>query len=156
MATKEQYEFYKLLYDEENAREKQLREQARNYLSLATLYSAFVIFGADKALPSISWPAKCAFIASIVFMAAAFVLSLWVLQASKYEAIASPSDVTNQFGEASMTNEEFFDNRIADLTVACERNISVDDRKAVYLGLSGYAVLIGIFLHAGFFILRSI
>jgi hypothetical protein len=44
VATPKQYEFFKLLFDEEIAREKKLVEQARNYLSLATLYSALLVY----------------------------------------------------------------------------------------------------------------
>jgi hypothetical protein len=73
MTTERQFNFYKFLYDEEIARGEQLRSQARHYLSLATLYSAFVIFFVEKVLPSAgdhqhSWPIftmKIVFIATI-------------------------------------------------------------------------------------------
>jgi hypothetical protein len=156
MATEKQYQFYKLLFDEENLREKQLREQARNYLSLATLYSAFVIFVTDKALSNMTLSMKLLVIAAIMSMGAAFILSLLVLQVANYEAITEPDDVTEQFGETPMKDEQFFDNRIGDFTVACNRNTKVNDKKAIYLEFAGYALVLGILLHAGFFVLRFV
>jgi hypothetical protein len=93
---------------------------------------------------------------AIVFIAAAFVLSLLVMQVSKYEAITDPNDVTEQFEDTPMDDELFFDNRIADLTVACERNTGVNNSKAIYLELAGYALVLGILLHAAFFLFKLI
>ena len=156
MATEKQYLFYKLLFDEESAREKQLREHAKTYLSLSTLYSAFVIFVADKSLGQIASTIKYVSVSSILFMAIAFSSSLLVTQVAKYEAITDPSDVTEQFGDTQMDDGVFFDNRIAAFTVACERNANVNNKKVVLLQIAGYSLLVGIFLHAGFFVLRII
>ena len=54
MATEKQLQFYKLLFDEESARGSKLRDQAKTYLSLATLYSAFVIYLSDKGMVQIN------------------------------------------------------------------------------------------------------
>ena len=48
VATKEQYAFFKSLYDEESERAKILAEHAKNNLGLATLYSAFILFVVEK------------------------------------------------------------------------------------------------------------
>jgi hypothetical protein len=150
MATEKQYSFYKLLFDEEFSREKQLRDQAKTYLSLSTLYSAFVV--AISAQGSIATYLKYAAVLAILFMALCFVFSLMVMQTANYEAITVPEYVTEQFGDEPMEDEEFFDFRIADFTAAYEQNSEVNDRKAIYLSVAGYALMIGIFLHAGFFV----
>jgi hypothetical protein len=163
MATERQYDFYKLLYDEESARGEQLRSQAKHYLSLATLYSAFVIFFVDKVLPAIEaehkqpssvLAMKIVFIATICAMAVSFLFSLLVIQVSTYEALTSPNDIIGQIEDKGVTDKEFFKIRIADITVAFDRNSAVNDRKANFLQCAGYALLAGILLHATFFIIR--
>ena len=71
MATEKQYAFFCTLHDEEVAREKQLNELARNYLSLSTLYSAFVLFVVDKLKPE-SRTTFALFIAAIACMLTCF------------------------------------------------------------------------------------
>jgi hypothetical protein len=164
MATERQYDFYKLLYDEENARLEQLRTQAKHYLSLATLYSAFVVFFVDKVLPAIEaenkqqpssvLAMKIIFIATICAMGASFLCSLLVIQVSTFEALTSPRDIIKQIEDREVTDKEFFNSRIADITVAFDRNSAVIDRKANVLQCAGYALLVGILLHATFFIVR--
>jgi hypothetical protein len=164
MTTERQYDFYKLLYDEEIARGEQLRSQAKHYLSLATLYSAFVIFFVDKVLPLIEaenkHPSsvvamKIVFLATICAMAASFLFSLLVVQVSTFEALTDPNDLIDQLkGNKAVTDKDFFDRRIADIAVAFERNTAVNDRKANFLQYAGYALLVGILLHATFFVIR--
>ena len=163
MATERQCDFYKLLYDEENARLEKLRTQAKHYLSLATLYSAFVVFFVDKVLPAIEaehkqpssvLAMKIIFIATICAMGSSFLCSLLVIQVSTFEALTSPRDIIKQIKDREVTDKEFFNSRIADITVAFDRNSAVIDRKANVLQCAGYALLVGILLHATFFIIR--
>jgi len=163
MATERQYDFYKLLYDEENARSEQLPSQAKHYLSLATLYSAFVIFFVEKVLPAIETEhkqpssilaMKIVFIATICAMAASFLFSLLVVQVSDFEALTTPKDIIVELKDKEVTDKEFFKDRIADIAVAFSRNSDVNDGKAIYLQCAGYALLAGIMLHATFFIIR--
>lgn len=154
MASEKQYQFFKSLYDEETARERQLHDQARNHLSLATLYSAFVLFVVDRLKPA-ALPEKLLFIFAIVCMLAAFVISLWATKVSDYEAVNDPRRVLDEFGNAPVSDEEFFDSRIADYVVAWERNSAVNDRKASRLKVAGYALLLGIMLQACYLALRA-
>jgi hypothetical protein len=154
MATLKQYEFFKSLYDEESDRTKQLRDLGKTYLSLATFYSAFVAFVFDKLKPE-TIVAKGIFMATIICMMAAFLLSIWGAMVSNFEALSDPNEVIEQFTEdVPMADEEFFDHRIADYTVAYERNSAVNDAKALHLTIAGFAVVLGIFLHACYLVLR--
>jgi hypothetical protein len=54
--SEKQYLFFKSLYDEETERTKQLYEHAKNYLSLAAFYSAFIVFAIQHLKPSAGRP----------------------------------------------------------------------------------------------------
>ena len=81
-------------------------------------------------------------------MLAAFLISLWATKVTDYEAVNDPRDVLEEFGDAPVSDEEFFDSRIAEYVVAWERNSAVNDRKASRLKVAGYALLLGITLQA--------
>jgi hypothetical protein len=154
MATLKQYEFFNSLYDEESARTDELHGYGKTYLSLATFYSAFVAFVVEKLRPDTT-ATKILFLATVVCMLGAFFISLWSMKVSNFEAVTTPRDVIDQFDEDEpMTDEEFFDNRIADYVVAYERNSVVNDRKARQVEIAGYAILMGIFLHACYITVR--
>jgi hypothetical protein len=154
MASEKQYQFFKSLYDEQTGRERQLQDSARGYLSLATIYSAFILFVVDKLRPD-TLAARALFVAAIACMLAAFLISLIATRVSDYEAINDPRSVLEEFGDAPLPDEEFFDSRIADYTVACERNAAVNDKKAARLKIAGYALLLGIVLQACYLVLKA-
>jgi hypothetical protein len=52
VATKEQFDFFKLLHDEETARYRDLIDRGKTYISLLTLYGAFLAFSLKDAVPS--------------------------------------------------------------------------------------------------------
>ena len=74
---------------------------------------------------------------------------------SDYEAVNDPRDVLDEFGDAPVSDEEFFDSRIADYVVAWERNSAVNDRKASRLKIAGYSLLLGITLQACYLALKA-
>jgi hypothetical protein len=154
MATEQQFAFFKSLYDEESKRAQELHDHAKNNLGLATLYSAFILFVVEKLRPDTAC-STAIFVSTVLCMLAAFLLSLWATQISIYEAVNEPADVLSEFGDIPPTDEEFFDNRIADYTVAYERDSLVNDRKAIQLLVARYFLLVGIALHACYFIVRT-
>jgi esterase/lipase superfamily enzyme len=153
MATEKQYAFFKYLYDEESARAKLLQEHAKIYLSLATLYSAFVLFVIEKLKPD-STLTRGVFIGTVIAMLTSFLLSLLATKVSTYEGVNHPREIIDGFGDSPVTDEEFFDDRLADFTIAWERDSQVNDKKAALISIAGYALLAGISLHACYFIIR--
>jgi hypothetical protein len=155
MATENQCAFFKSLYDEESQRANLLAEHAKNNLGLSTLYSAFMLFvlEKEKIFTSVS---KGLFIAAVVSMLAAFLLSLWATQIAIYEGVTDPSDIFKEYGDEPPTDEDFFDDRIVDYSVAYDRNSIVNDKKAGQLLFARYFLLIGVALHASYFIVRLI
>jgi hypothetical protein len=150
MASEKQYDFFKLLYDEESAREKQLNEGAKHLMSLATLYSAFAIYAVKDAQFD-RWD-KVGFGIAIGLMLVTFLAALMTLRVKTFEAITTPRRALKSFGKAPLSDAAFYDRRIADLVVATERNCKVNDRKARMLALAGSAAPLAIFAQAAFFI----
>jgi hypothetical protein len=151
MATKQQYDAFKLLFDEESDRERVLHDLSKLYISLVTFYSGFLIFVA-KDLPPKQIGHWLLFAAATVCLLLAFVLSISAASIASYEAINDPDDVIDSFGTKPPSDADFLDQRIADLTVACNRNSLVNDRKAIKLQLAGMLLLFGITLHAAYFL----
>jgi len=151
MATEKQVAFFQSLYDIERERTASLRETAKNYVSLSSLYSAFIIFVTEKLQPT-SVITKSLFGAAIITMLLAFLAALLVTQVATFEALTDPDEVINQFGVEPPTDADFFDNRIADYSVATQRNRIVNERKARYLAVAGYLILAGLAIHAAYFL----
>src|SRR5215813_2029361 len=146
MATKAQYEFFKLLFDEETTRYKDLIDRGKTYISLLTLYGAFLAFSIKDAAPEgrLLW----LFVALIVLFLAAFALAVTALNIQSYEGINEPDDVVS---ELPQRNAAFFDARIVDFSVASERNSKLNDRRATFLRLSGLFLLLGLVSHSVYF-----
>lgn len=89
-------------------------------------------------------------------MLIAFLLSILAIGIYRYEMINRPKEIFETFGDDPPTNEEFFDDRIVDLTVACERNSSRNDRRAKLLFLASIFMLLGLFLHGVYFLMRGL
>ena len=68
-------------------------------------------------------------------MLGGFLLSLSSIGVSNYEAINDPQDIIAGFGDTPPEDEDFFDDRIIDFTVAYQRNSAVNDTKATKLTL---------------------
>jgi hypothetical protein len=154
MATEKQFEFFKSLYEEEAERGKELHEHAKVNLGLTTLYSAFVIFVLEQKQFNTA-SSKAFFIATVLSLLLAFLLTLWSTQIAVYEAVTDLYRVIKaEYKNGSPSDHDFFDNRIVDYTVARGRNIVVNDRKAYGLLVARYFLLLGIALHACFFFLR--
>ena len=153
MATEKQYLFFKSVYDEETARQASLQDRAKYYLSIITVYSAFILFVAEKLKPT-TFTHKLVFVVAVGSMLAGFLFSLWSMKISAYETPSDPNEIIDGFQTAPPTDDDFFDDRIIDYAVAYERNSAVNDSKADQLTLAGYCMLVGLTAHALYVALR--
>ncbi len=151
MATEKQVEFFKLVHQMERDRTTGLRETAKTYINLSSIYSAFIIFVAEKLRP-VDVSAKMIFSATIVSMLLAFLFSILVVHVANYQGLTNLRRIIENFGDQPPTDDDFFDDRIVDYAVACQRNLTVNNQKARFLSASGYLILIGLALHAAFFL----
>lgn len=151
MATEKQAAYFSSIYVSENERTKSLREIAKVYIGLTSLYSAFLIFVTEKIRPS-GYVELAVYISCIIAFLAAFYCSLQVLQVASYERPSDPYRIIHNFADDPPEDDQFFDDRIVDLTVAANRNALVNDKKARYLSASGYLTLFGLAGHAAYFV----
>jgi len=138
MATKEQCDFFRSLYEEEERRYGQLEARAKLYLSVIAIFLATITLKLQDVQASVQllkvplWP----FILEAVLLASALIFVVFGVFIREYEGIADPEDVIESFGDEPPTNEAFFDDRIADYVVATVRNTEVNDRGGRYLLVS--------------------
>jgi hypothetical protein len=144
VASKEQYEFFRFLYEEEERRYAQLESRAKLYLSVVALFLASLAFkmeDAQKSVAILNVPWWLVLVEAVVLAAAlVFILSGALIR--NFEGVADPEDVIASFKDAPPTNEEFFDDRIADFAVATNRNTSTNDRAVRFLELAGVLLVI--------------
>lgn len=155
MATEKQFQFFQSLYLEETDRAKSLRDRGNSYLSLVTLYSAFVIFVAEKMRPTDNFE-RVLFSLTMGAMVTAFVVSLWANRIASFQIAIEPRDIITELGKSPPTDAEFFDDRILDYVLACEQNSKINDGKAEWLSIAGYCLLLAIALHACYFLFATI
>lgn len=153
MASEKQYDFFKYLFEQENARGDKLNEYGKNAIALVTGYSGFVLFVAENMKAALAgyWP-RFFFLSVIGFMLVALIAALWATRLAEYQVLNDPEAVVRQFGPAPMPDDVYFDNRIADATVATQWNSGVNNRKAQGLMVAGMLLVAGIFFHAAFFV----
>jgi len=154
MATEAQYAFFRSLYDEENARGLQLADKAKTNVGLFTLYSAFVLFVTEKFRPQ-ALSQLTVFGLAVLSLLLGLVLALYVLKVAVYEPINDPKRIiADEYGARAPTDAHFYESRIADFTVAYERNSAVNDRKARALEWSFYFLVGGFAFQAAYFMIK--
>lgn len=157
MATKEQYEAFKILFfDKEEQRATSLVDRGKTFISLATLYGAFITFTLEKINNKtiLSWSL---FSCAVASMLASFLLSIWAIGfLSQYEDVNHPENIIKDLGNAPPTNEDFFDDRIIDLTAACMHNRRYNDQRATLLMWATIFLLLGLFLHGVYFLIKGL
>jgi hypothetical protein len=153
MVSKEQYEFFVRLFDEESRRTASLNDRAKWYLSLTSLYSAAIIFISEKLRPY-STIQLFVLILSNAGMLLSFMLSLWAVRISAFEGITIPSIAIEQLQRDGFDQDKFYLNRIADFSIAAQRNSNLNDRQAKTLTIAGAIMLIGMLAHGVYFYMR--
>jgi hypothetical protein len=145
LASKNQYDVFKALYDDESARYKDLMDRAKTYISIITLLSGILVFKADElkvflsASPFVRWT----FVAGAALFILALLALLLGMRIRNYDAFADPSAVVDQYPEdAVMTDEEFFDNRIGELSLATTDNAGAHDALASGLAFSSWFLVL--------------
>lgn len=141
--TKEQFDFFKNQYEEENNRYSDLIKKGQIYLSLQTLLLSAVFFkikDLNEILDKIDFQDIMFLFFGIAILQVLISIFFNVLsmKVSKFERVNKLRDVLNEFTSNSMLDEQFFTNRIVDYTVATERNSDINDKSAKYLKISTY------------------
>jgi hypothetical protein len=163
MATKDQFDAFKFLFQWEDDRAKSLGESAKNYVALITLafgYLGFKLSDADFAkLLAVHLRGYPLGLILYGLMTALLLLSLVLTLVSlfirRYERITDP----NAFFVASVsrgdTVESFFDSMIVDMNVATERNSAVNNSRAYSLIAAALFLLGAIVIYGAIFCLYA-
>jgi len=145
LATQAQYDFFKDLYEEENARAQSLIDRGKIYLSIVSLFFGGVFLKLDWAIDhrnEIERGFGFYVIGTASFLIA-LVLVCLALQVLSYEALTDPEELIVQISGEQAADAEFRAARIADYTVASMRNSHQNDRRAVYLQVSLALIIVG-------------
>jgi len=141
------YKFFQALYDEETKRFAELESRARLYFSIASLYVGAISFKFDDVVrlvarvnlsPVLIVVDEALFIVAVLFCVLA-------MQVRKYERIADPDELLDEFeAEDDLFDEQFFEDRIIDYSVATQRNAAANNRVALRLAVSAFSILAGV------------
>lgn len=134
MATKDQYAFFRALYEDEEKTYVHLESRGRFYFTIISLFVVALVLKGPETKASAIWlgiPSWLLSAAAVVLMLA-LVLLLIAVRIRTYEAVADPEDVAKSLTDAT-TDDDFLADRIADLTVATNRNVVVNNRVASFL-----------------------
>lgn len=132
MATKEQYEFFRFLHEDEERTYLALEARTRFYFAVISLFLASLLFKTGEPRSSTGVFGMPWWVLALVatVLAASVVLVVLAARIQTYEGVADPEQVISTFRTAQPKDSDFFDDRIADLAVATNRNAAVNDRVA--------------------------
>ena len=141
----EQYEFFKYLYEEENAREETLTTRSQIYLGICTFFLGGIAWKSGELYGEIGAWSVIGVFAAISF-GVAVIFNLLALRIREYEV---PGDLqailTDEFPDDGFPEgDEFHLNRLVDFAVATEENASVNNRKSDNLQYGLLAILAGL------------
>ena len=143
MATEAQYKIFKELYDEETKRYSDLDNKGKLYITIVTFYLGAIAFkfrDVSEFTNSVSF-AKWFYLVIASMLVAALVFTVYSLRVRTSEGIADPEEIIANFGPVAPTNEEFFEDRIADLAAATNKNSRRNNQIADYLAAAGVLIL---------------
>jgi hypothetical protein len=155
MATNTQYEIFKAVYDEEVERYSALESRSKLYLTILTFYLGAIAFKIEDVMKFVSqfrvplW----------LYMSIALVLLLGLLltilatRIREFEGICDLEKVVDSFGAKPPTDEDFLDDRLADLVVATKRNSIQNDKIATCLQWASYMLFVAVLLQLFVFLL---
>jgi hypothetical protein len=147
MATEAQYQIFKELYDEESKRYSELDGKAKLYITIITFYLGAIAFKFKDVLEFTSPTsyAKWLYSAIALVLVAALLCTVNAMRVRVFEGICDPVKLIKEFGDTPPTDDDFRDDRIADLAVATNRNFAQNNKIASSLSwASGFILLAGI------------
>jgi hypothetical protein len=148
MATESQYEFFRLLYQEEDTRYEQLGTRAQVYMGIVTFFLGIIGFKVTdikQVAVQFSIPEFLLSLCGTTFLVA-LLLCVVAIRIRAYEGIADPEEIIDNFGDFAPTDADFFDDRIIDLAVATNLNFDQNERTANFLSWASVFLFIAIAL----------
>jgi hypothetical protein len=144
--TKDQYEFFRSLYDEEERTSLQLEGRAKVYLGIISAFLAALIVKADDAKHmASSLGVPWTFLLLEAFpMTIALVIVLWALRIREFEAVNDGPELIEGYGDDWPHDEQFYEDRVADYAVASSINRGLNNVTAGQLSVASWFMAGGI------------
>lgn len=135
MASREQYEFFKFLYEEEDRRSKELETRAQFYFAVISAFLATLLFNAAGIRNDISTLgiAPDMIIVETALLMGSLLLVVIAMMIRKHQRIAAGNDMLSRFGNTPLSEEAFFTMCIGDYNKAIQYNRKKNAKAASYL-----------------------
>ena len=149
--TKEQYEFYRALFDAEERTSLQLEGRAKVYLGIVSAFVAAMIVKASDAEATarslhIPWGLM---LLEALPMTIALALILWALRIRNFEAVNDGAQIISEYGDDWPTEEQFYGDRLVDYAFASSTNRTLNNKTALFLSWSSWFMASGIIYFLG-------
>jgi len=150
MASKDQYEFFRRLYEEEERTSLQLEGRAKVYLGIISAFLVTFFLKTDDAINSAS-KLKIPFpllLVEALFFSAALAFVLFALRIREFEAVNDGVRIIEEATNDGPTDEQFFEDRIVDYAFASSRNRQINNEtssalaRAAWLPIAGMIFLV--------------
>jgi len=145
MATKDQYEFFRSLYDEEERTSLQLEGRAKVYLGIISAFLVTFFLKTDDAINSAS-KLKIPFpllLVEALFFSAALAFVLFALRIREFEAVNDGVRIIEEATNDGPTDEQFFEDRIVDYAFASSRNRQINNETSSALARAAWLLIAG-------------
>lgn len=148
MATKDQYEIFKSVYDEELNRCSALQTRSSLYLTVITFFLGAVAFKIDEAQKFMSQfgiPTTLYLCMGLALLGA-LLCTVFGIRVRAYEGVFDPVEVLESFVEEPPSDEDFFDDRIVDFAGATKCNVALNNKVANLLQWAAYFLVAAVSL----------
>src|SRR5258708_27644832 len=147
-AFKEQTDFFKTHYDEENNRSNILTKRDEIYFSIISLFLTAVLFKIKDIFDytkDIDHKYLIVLLCTgLISFSASLLLVVYSLKIRDFKGVIDIDDFIKKNNEGPQENEDFFRDRVADYIVAIKRNTKINNKKAGLLIKSGVFILSGL------------
>jgi hypothetical protein len=158
MASKDQFEAFKIFYTAEDARANSLADTAKIYLTLISLFFAYLGYKITDTQFDVLLRLSCGFVLyGLVFLClliglASTLLSIFM---HNYEEIADAQSLFERSVDEGWSDEDLFDVLITDMNVTTKINADVNDGRALKLQIAAYSLFAGFLLYGVVFLLSA-
>jgi hypothetical protein len=135
MATEAQFNFFKSLYEDEAQTAQEIEGKAKVYLGIISAFLVAILLKTDdvvKSAAALNIPFSLILIEAIL-MSASLVCVVFALRIRQFEAVNDGVDIIGAYGEEDPTDDDFYQDRIADYAVASSRNRGVNNETSTLL-----------------------
>jgi len=143
MATKDQFEFFNERYTEEIGRSKELLDKSKIYFSVVTIITSILFTNLTSFQELIGKvPETKNALVAILGISFIIIFILFIsIRVKNYYLPINTDNYLDSLPDDPESDEDFFDNRIAEIIVAIDENQRINNSKACWLKYAEYGIL---------------